>query len=243
VSHASLGDLELHYDLHGPAEGPPLLLLHGFFGAASDWTPFLDRFGTRPVVAVDLRGHGRSTNPDRTFTHRDAATDVLALMDHLGVERFDALGLSGGGNTLLHVATRAPARVGAMVLVSATTHFPEPARALQRGFELEQLPAAEQQRLRERHVHGEAQIAMLLAQARAFADSHDDLAFTPAQLATIRARTLIVYGDRDPFYPVEIAVAMYRAIPRAALWVVPEAGHTPVDAELLARAGRWLTAG
>ena len=42
------------------------------------------------------------------------------------------MGLSAGANTLLHVATRAPARVKAMVLVSATTHFPEPARTIMR---------------------------------------------------------------------------------------------------------------
>jgi pimeloyl-ACP methyl ester carboxylesterase len=39
---------------------------------------------------------------------------------------------------------------------------------------------------------------------------------------------LIVYGDRDPLYPIEMAVEMYRAIPRSALWVVPNVGHSPV---------------
>ncbi|MFT3776112.1 MAG: alpha/beta hydrolase [Minicystis sp.] len=52
--------------------------------------------------------------------------------------------------------------------------------------------------------------------------------FTPPLLSTIRARTLIVSGDRDPFYPVELAVQMYRAIPRAALWVIPNDGHGPI---------------
>jgi pimeloyl-ACP methyl ester carboxylesterase len=52
--------------------------------------------------------------------------------------------------------------------------------------------------------------------------------FTSDQLATITARTLIVTGDRDPFYPVELSMEMYRAIPRSALWVVPEAMHSPI---------------
>jgi pimeloyl-ACP methyl ester carboxylesterase len=59
-------------------------------------------------------------------------------------------------------------------------------------------------------------------------DSYDDLNFTPPQLAKITASTLIVYGDRDPFYPVEMAVDMYRAIPKSALWIVPKGGHGPV---------------
>jgi pimeloyl-ACP methyl ester carboxylesterase len=52
--------------------------------------------------------------------------------------------------------------------------------------------------------------------------------FTPESLSTIQAATLIVYGDRDFLYPVEMAVQMYRAIPRSALWVVPQGGHGPV---------------
>jgi pimeloyl-ACP methyl ester carboxylesterase len=52
--------------------------------------------------------------------------------------------------------------------------------------------------------------------------------FTPPLLNTITASTLIVYGDRDFLYPIEMAVEMYRAIPRAALWVVPNGGHGPV---------------
>jgi pimeloyl-ACP methyl ester carboxylesterase len=52
--------------------------------------------------------------------------------------------------------------------------------------------------------------------------------FTPASLAKITASTLIVYGDRDFLYPVEMAVEMYRAIPRSALWVMPNGGHGPV---------------
>jgi pimeloyl-ACP methyl ester carboxylesterase len=42
---------------------------------------------------------------------------------------------------------------------------------------------------------------------------------------------LVVYGDRDPLYPVEMAAAIYRAVPRSALWVVPNGGHGPVFGE------------
>jgi pimeloyl-ACP methyl ester carboxylesterase len=47
----------------------------------------------------------------------------------------------------------------------------------------------------------------------------------PPLLATITARTLIVHGDRDPVYPIELALEMYRSIPSSALWVVPNGGH------------------
>jgi pimeloyl-ACP methyl ester carboxylesterase len=54
------------------------------------------------------------------------------------------------------------------------------------------------------------------------------MSFTPESLSKIQAATLIVYGDRDFLYPVEMALQMYRAIPRSALWVVPQGGHGPV---------------
>jgi len=57
------------------------------------------------------------------------------------------------------------------------------------------------------------------------------MSFTPPQLATIRARTLIVQGDRDPLYPVELSVEMARAIPDSSLWIVPNGGHGPVFGE------------
>jgi len=60
-------------------------------------------------------------------------------------------------------------------------------------------------------------------------DSYDDMNFTPPSLARITASTLIVYGDRDPLYPVEMAVDMYRAIPRSALRVVLNGGHGPIS--------------
>ncbi len=87
----------------------------------------------------DLRGHGRSTNPLLEYTHRQAASDVVALLDHLGIERFKAIGISGGGNILLHLATQHPSRVVAMVLVSATSYYPEQARTFMRHYTVDKL--------------------------------------------------------------------------------------------------------
>jgi pimeloyl-ACP methyl ester carboxylesterase len=243
VSTLRVGDLELHYEEYG--QGPPLLLLHGFFGAGVDWALFGDEWARDfRLIIPDLRGHGRSTNPSGQFTHRQCAADVRALCDALALDRFLAIGLSAGGNTLLHLATAVPSRVAAMVLVSATSHFPAEARALQRQFTFEALSPAERAALHARHAGGEPQLQQLLAQARGFADSYDDLAFTPDLLRTIRARTLVVQGDRDPLYPVEMAVALYRAIPSAALWILPDAGHLPVFGardEFVRRARSFLT--
>jgi pimeloyl-ACP methyl ester carboxylesterase len=52
--------------------------------------------------------------------------------------------------------------------------------------------------------------------------------FNLERLSTIAARTLVVSGDRDPLYPVELAVELYRGIPNALLYVVPGGGHGPI---------------
>ena len=116
-----------------------------------------------------------------------------------------------------------------MVLVSATMYFPEQARAIMAQVPLAaNQPPAEWEIMRRRHKHGDPQIVALWDWARGMRDSYDDMNFTPASLSKITASTLIVYGDRDPLYPVEMAPEMYRVIPRSALWIVPNAGHGPV---------------
>lgn len=223
--------IDLYYECRG--EGEPLLLLHGMTGCSGDWEyAGVERFGREyRLVVPDMRGHGRSTTSAEAFSHRQCALDVLALLDHLGIERCRAIGMSMGGNVLLHVATLQPSRVEAMVLVSPTMFFPEQARAIMRQIPVENQPAEEWRSMRERHKRGDEQIRALWEIQRALKDSYDDMSFTPPSLARIAARTLIVYGDRDPLYPVEMAVAMHRAIPKSALWVVPNAGHGPIFLE------------
>jgi pimeloyl-ACP methyl ester carboxylesterase len=82
----------------------------------------------------DLRGHARSSVLSKPFRHQDAAADILALLDHLEIGACKGLGISGGGNVLLHMATKQPQRVQAMVLVSATPYFPAQARPIMRRY-------------------------------------------------------------------------------------------------------------
>src|SRR5262249_45087915 len=152
----------------------------------------------------------------------------IALLDSLRIERVKAIGLSGGGITLLHMATARPACLEAMVVVSAPPYFPAQARALQRGFSESALSEGELDLLRKRHRRGGNQVARRSEQGRASAGSYDDVSFPPPPLGTIAAETLVVFGDRDPFYPVALAFELYAAIPRSYLWVVPNAGHGPV---------------
>jgi pimeloyl-ACP methyl ester carboxylesterase len=225
-----VNEIEMYYEIQG--EGEPLVLLHGGSGIGANWKLV---FASPPegyrLVIPDLRGHGRTTNPSMQFTFRQSALDVFALLDRLGIARFKAIGMSMGAKTLLHMATQQPDRVEAMVLVSATPYFPEQARAIMSKVNPENQPAEEWQRMRQWHPRGDEQILALWRQANAFKDSYDDMNFTPPYLSTIKARALIVHGDRDPLYPVNLAMEMYASIPGSYLWVVPNGGHGPIFGE------------
>ncbi|HYO54887.1 alpha/beta hydrolase [Archangium sp.] len=229
-----INGIQMYCEVRG--DGEPLVLLHGGTGAGSDWRYVFDEplEGFRTIIP-DMRGHGHSTNPSGKFTFRQVASDVLALLDRLGVERFKAMGMSAGAKTLLHMATTQPARVDAMVLVSAAPYFPQQARAIMARTHADNLTAEEWKVMRQRHVHGDEQIRALHEQMRALKDSYDDMNFTPPYLSTITARTLLVHGDRDPLYPVSMAVEMYTAIPGAALWIVPNGGHGPIFGSMAPR--------
>jgi pimeloyl-ACP methyl ester carboxylesterase len=220
---------DLHVEEHG--SGAPLLLLHGTTGTGGDFRHVFDLdalAAERRWIAPDARAHGRSTNPDGVFTFRRCAEDLLAILDALGVATADAVGVSLGAKTLLHAATIAPERFGKMILVSAAPRFPDASRATMRAFAAMEHPPEEWQRMRALHVHGDAQIDALWKLPASFADHPTDMSFTKERLRAIRAKTLLVAGDRDPLYPVELAVELYRGIPDAALWVVPGGGHGPV---------------
>ena len=231
-----INGMEMYYEIHG--QGEPLVLLHGGGGVGSNWG-FIFKESPKGyrLVTPDMRGHGRSTNPSMEFTFNQLALDVFALLDHLGIERFKTIGLSLGAKTLLHMATQQPDRVEAMVMVSATSYFPEQARSIMREVTPENRTDAEWEQMRQWHKHGDEQIKRLWRQVNAFKDSYDDMNFTPPYLSTITARTLIVHGDRDPLYPVNLAMEMYAAIPRSYLWIIPNGGHGPIFGDM---AGRFV---
>jgi pimeloyl-ACP methyl ester carboxylesterase len=126
------------------------------------------------------------------------------------------------------MATQQPDRIEAMIVISAPPYFPEQARAIQRQFSFDLLSETEKTAMRERSKGGQKQIEWLMDQTRLMANAYDDVNFTPPLLGTITARTLIVFGDADPLYPVRLAFELRESIPRSVLWMVPNGGHGPV---------------
>ncbi len=149
-------------------------------------------------------------------------------MDELDIGKFKAIGASSGGMTLVHMATMDSTRISAMVLVGATTYFGEPARRIFRNTSFKTLPDEWMANMKVHQPGGDEQIKMLLNQFRAFVSIYDDMNFTAPYLSQIKCPTLIIHGDKDEFFPIEIPVEMSKAIPKSFLWIIPNGGHLPI---------------
>ena len=108
VNGASLHIAEL-------GEGAPLLLLHGWPEFWLTWEPVMLRLAKRyRLVAPDLRGFGDSDKPDGPFGAADHATDMLALLDALGIRQAGIVGHDVGGAAMQPLARKAPERVAGL---------------------------------------------------------------------------------------------------------------------------------
>jgi pimeloyl-ACP methyl ester carboxylesterase len=118
--HVDAGGLRMHVALAGAAEGEPVVLLHGWPQHWWIWRgviPPLVEAGYR-VVCPDLRGHGWTDAPPDGYEKEQLATDVLAALDALGVERFRLIGHDWGGFAAFLIALREPERVERLVALS-----------------------------------------------------------------------------------------------------------------------------
>ena len=216
-----VNDIDMHYEVHG--EGTPLLMLHGFTGASQSWAPFIEEYSERfQLIVPDLRGHGKTTNPSKKLSNRQVSEDINELLKILGLKNVKAVGCSFGGDILLQIATRYPNKIESMVLDGATPYYSNQMRKI-----TNELTVTEEQmeRFRQVHVFGDEQIELLLQNHIEMASTYDDHNFTAPFLSTIKAKTLIILGDRDIFIPVEMATILFEAIPDSNLWIVPNAGH------------------
>jgi pimeloyl-ACP methyl ester carboxylesterase len=120
--------LSIFYTLQGKPENPPILLIHGWTTDSHDWNwqiPFLA--DTHYVIAMDLRGHGRSSAPkDVVYTPQEYAKDAAALLQHLEFEKdVVVMGHSMGGVTTSVLAVQEPELVKAIILVDPPYWVPD----------------------------------------------------------------------------------------------------------------------
>src|SRR5215218_9405674 len=117
---ATINGADLYFEVHGPADGQPVLL-HGGLSNTEDFVnlaPVLVAAGYR-VVAMDCRGHGRSAWGDLPITYEQMAADALGLLDELGIQKTDVVGWSDGAIISLDLAIHHPERLDRVVAYAA----------------------------------------------------------------------------------------------------------------------------
>lgn len=239
TKRATVNGVELSYRDEG--RGEPLVLLHAFPLSSAMWEDQIDALATRlRVIAPDLRGFGGSARGQGMASLDQAADDLAALLDHLGLAQATLAGLSMGGYIALAFVRRHPARVARLVLADtragADSAEGRQARAQSAQLAEQQGAAAVAEQLLPKLLAAGAS-AELRAEVRKIGAANDRAGVAAAQramaarpdsaglLASIAVPTLIIVGEADVLTPPSEAEAMHAAIPSSRLVVLPGAGH------------------
>lgn len=237
-----------HYNVDICGSGDPLVLLHGFSGAASTWDSIAEELADDfQLVALDLLGHGASDAPRDTTSYRmeSVAADIIDLLGQLGLAKPNLLGYSMGGRLALFLALRYPTRIPSLILESASPGLAdERARAQRRQHDndlaekieargiswfvdyWESLPlwaSQSDQLIRRQRNQRLANNPMGLANClRAMGTGAQPNLW--GALASMAAPTCLIVGERDAKFR-QIYQAMHAAMPHAHLSIIPAAGH------------------
>lgn len=226
-------------------EGPPLVVLHGLFGSARNWSSMARHLGESwRVYALDLRNHGESPWAE-AVDYQTMAADVLAFLDEKGIERAAVLGHSMGGKTAMTLALTQAERVGPLVVVDIApvqyTHSMLPYVEAMTALELADLGRrAEADARLEPHVPERGIRAFLLqnlVQRDGVFAWQLNLAALGAGMETISGfprevmernyagSTLFLGGAQSDYIRPEHHGEIYRLFPQAEFEDIPGAGH------------------
>jgi len=219
---AEVNGIKVWYAEFGPADGKPVILLHGGLGNS-------DYFGLQVpalaqkyrVIVMDSRGHGRSARDARPYGYDLMAEDVIGLLDYLKIQKTALVGWSDGAILGLDIAIHHPDRLTKLFAFAANSNTAGVADIsaskvfnayIERtGTEYEKLSPTPKD------------FQGFLDQIGKMWATQPD--FTDAQLAAITTPTWIVDGDRDEAIKRENTEYMASHIPGAGLLILPQVSH------------------
>jgi 3-oxoadipate enol-lactonase len=262
----SLHDHDLHYELHGDS-GPAIVLIHGLGSSLRDWEHQTEALAARyRVLAVDLRGHGRSSRDgDIDISIAGFSNDICALLRALGLRAYVA-GISMGTAVAFQLAVDHPDHVlGLIIINGGPVGLSATDPAHQREIEVRTAAV---------RTHGMATLGVILGErllpgptharargsfAERWATNDPDIYLASLgalvgwtvrdRLATLTIPCGVIAADRD-YTPLSFKEAYAKEIPNAELVVISDSGHmtTHDQPEALATAmlgflDRWVTSG
>lgn len=232
IGYADVNGLHMYYEVYG--DGSPLVLLHG--GMLTIDLNFATLIPTlaqkHQVIGVEMQGHGRTADIDRPITPAGSASDVVGLLDKLGIDRAHVFGHSLGGAVALELGVSYPDRVRSLVPASASVRpeglhedLTDPAKqATSTRMPTQQDFADFQEAYQRLSPHPDHFMDFLTMLSQSDADTQG---WSDEQLAGITAPVLIVIGDRD-FTTAAHGAVMQELIPGSHLAVLPDTTHMQV---------------
>lgn len=232
------GDIDIYYESTGSGEA--LVFGHGFTLDRRMWHHQVEYFSERyQCVTLDFRGHGKSGVPVTGYSRDHRETDITAVVDHLGIDKFNLIGLSMGGATAIGFAIDYPARLKSLILVSAGPTKFNPTRtqdSLTKLAKEQGVEVAKQRwmdsvlRYYDKHPRPEADLMrqMMLDHSGGPWKDPNRGGYTHRNdielLSDMHVPTLILVGARDISF-VPMANTLHEAIPNSTLDVVSGVGH------------------
>jgi pimeloyl-ACP methyl ester carboxylesterase len=226
--YAEVNGLKMYYETHGAGgSGHPLVLLHGAFGFTEAWATILPALTkARQVIAIELEGHGRTRDLDRPLSYQQMAEDTAALLRQLKIKDADVFGYSMGGVVALGVAIRHPELVRKLAILGSN------GGALKEAFEPETYKQFQSipddfappvlKEPYDRLAPDPTRWPVLVKKIKNMAN--DFKGYPAAEVKTLKAKTLIMQGDRDGVRP-EHAIELFRLIPNSQLAIFPGGDH------------------
>ncbi|CAF3695413.1 unnamed protein product [Adineta steineri] len=119
-STVKINGVTIWYAIYGPKDAPPVLFSHGGFGHSAYWGLQIKALMSKyRCIVMDSRGHGRSTVSSAGITYDLMASDIVALLDHLKIQKAHMVGWSDGAINILNVAMKYPNRQLSMFAFAA----------------------------------------------------------------------------------------------------------------------------
>jgi pimeloyl-ACP methyl ester carboxylesterase len=232
------GDARLWYSDTG-GDGPPILCHHGYMGSHDIWLPVVERLGDHGRwVLMDARGAGDSERTGTGYTVDQAVDDILAVADHVGLDRFTYVGHSMGGALGYRLALEHPDRIERLVLVCAAPprSSPAPAPALERVVQAWRTQDADAMfaALAAGQPGPPDAVEMTARAARALSASAGHVEALAASMKTfdvlerldqLALPVMLLIGGADPALRPNLEA--YLQLPNAGLSVLDGVGHVP----------------
>ncbi len=211
---------KMYAEIYGT--GAPLLIIHGNGGSISNFVKQIPYFEKKyKVIIADSRSHGKSNDPQNdSLSYEMMADDYAALLDAMKIDSANVIGWSDGGINGLLLAIRHPKKVKKLAITGANL-WPDTAAVFQEVWDLV-TPSYQALKTKTNKSPMELQGFKLL---KLLCEQPN---IKPSELSKVKCPSLVIGGDHDVIKE-EHTMLIYKNIPRAYLWIIPNSGHsTPV---------------